>query len=64
MNGFLISGLRLEPGKRYSTVVDKSFHVSMAALDCSSVSKPGKLIHTYNHCLRGSFTTFNKIMPD
>ncbi|KAF6210917.1 hypothetical protein GE061_014029 [Apolygus lucorum] len=30
-------GLRLEPGKRYSTTVGKSFHVSMAALDCSSV---------------------------
>lgn len=30
-------GLRLEPGKRYSTTVDKSFHVSMAALDCSTV---------------------------
>lgn len=31
------AGLRLEPGKRYSTTVDRSFHISMAALDCSSV---------------------------
>ncbi|XP_014244668.1 46 kDa FK506-binding nuclear protein [Cimex lectularius] len=30
-------GLRLDPGKRYSTTVDKSFHVSMAALDCTTL---------------------------
>lgn len=33
----MILGLRLEPGKRYSTTVDKAFHVSMAALDATSV---------------------------
>lgn len=38
-------GLRLEPGKRYSTTVDKSFHVSMAALDCTTV-KSEKEVHS------------------
>ncbi|KAK9507053.1 hypothetical protein O3M35_008877 [Rhynocoris fuscipes] len=37
-------GLRLEPGKRYSTTVDKSFHVSMAALDCASVKSDNEVL--------------------
>ncbi|XP_037087972.1 46 kDa FK506-binding nuclear protein-like [Pollicipes pollicipes] len=31
-------GLILQPGKRYEQIVEKSFHVSMAALDVASVS--------------------------
>uniref|UniRef100_A0A1B6CVU2 FK506-binding protein n=1 Tax=Clastoptera arizonana TaxID=38151 RepID=A0A1B6CVU2_9HEMI len=37
-------GLVLEPGKRYSTVVEKSFHVSMAALDCTTVKKDKEIL--------------------
>uniref|UniRef100_A0A171B927 46 kDa fk506-binding nuclear protein n=1 Tax=Triatoma infestans TaxID=30076 RepID=A0A171B927_TRIIF len=37
-------GLRLEPGKRYSTTVDRSFHISMAALDCSSVKSDNEVL--------------------
>lgn len=37
-------GLMLEPGKRYSTTVEKSFHVSMAALDCSSVRNENEIL--------------------
>lgn len=40
----LFWGLRLEPGKRYSTTVDKAFHVSMAALDCSSVKTESEVL--------------------
>uniref|UniRef100_A0A146LIJ7 FK506-binding protein n=1 Tax=Lygus hesperus TaxID=30085 RepID=A0A146LIJ7_LYGHE len=36
-------GLRLEPGKRYSTTVGRSFHVSMAALDCASVKNENEV---------------------
>lgn len=32
-------GLRMEPGKRYSTTVGRPFHVSMAALDCSDATR-------------------------
>lgn len=29
----------MEPGKKYSTVVENTFHLSMAALDLESVKK-------------------------
>ncbi|XP_039291342.1 46 kDa FK506-binding nuclear protein isoform X1 [Nilaparvata lugens] len=38
-------GLILEPGKRYSTTVDKAFHVSMACLDCSSVNSDTEVLY-------------------
>jgi len=37
-------GLVLEPGKRYSTTVEKGFHVSNAALDCSSVRNDNEIL--------------------
>ncbi|BES94370.1 Peptidyl-prolyl cis-trans isomerase [Nesidiocoris tenuis] len=36
-------GLRMEPGKRYSTTVGRSFHVSMASLDCSSIKQDNEI---------------------
>ena len=30
---YTVSGLTLEPGKRYTQTVEQSFHLSMAALD-------------------------------
>ncbi|XP_075210549.1 46 kDa FK506-binding nuclear protein-like isoform X2 [Lycorma delicatula] len=43
-------GLVLEPGKRYSTTVDKSFHVSMAALDISSVKSDSEILSVILEC--------------
>lgn len=37
-------GLILEPGKRYTTTVEKSFHVSMAALDCTTVKQDQEIM--------------------
>ncbi|XP_054274978.1 46 kDa FK506-binding nuclear protein isoform X2 [Macrosteles quadrilineatus] len=37
-------GLVLEPGKRYSTTVEKGFHVSKAALDCSSIRNESEIL--------------------
>lgn len=37
-------GLILEPGKRYTTTVEKSFHVSMAALDCTTVRQDQEIM--------------------
>jgi hypothetical protein len=35
----MFTGIIMEPGKTYSTVVEKTFHLSMATLDIASVKK-------------------------
>lgn len=36
---FTFTGIVMEPGKKYSTVVENTFHLSMATLDLESVKK-------------------------
>lgn len=35
----VFTGIIMEPGKKYSTVVENTFHLSMAALDLDTVKK-------------------------
>lgn len=35
----VLTGIIMEPGKTYSTVVENTFHLSMATLDVASVKK-------------------------
>lgn len=39
---YFFLGLIMEPNKRYSQTVEKSFHVSMATLDVASAGKSTK----------------------
>lgn len=36
---FIISGLIMEPNKRYTQTVERAFHISMASLDGTRASK-------------------------
>lgn len=35
----MFTGIVMEPGKKYSTVVQNTFHLSMATLDLDTVKK-------------------------
>lgn len=39
---YIFVGLIMEPNKRYTQTVEKSFHVSMATLDVASAGKSKK----------------------
>lgn len=38
-NYVTFSGIVMEPGKKYSTIVENTFHLSMATLDLKTVAK-------------------------
>lgn len=54
----MFTGIIMEPGKKYSTVVENTFHLSMATLDLESVKK-GMFIILHSHYY---FSISHKIM--
>jgi hypothetical protein len=53
---FTLTGIVMEPGKKYSTVVENTFHLSMATLDLETVKKG--MYKAYNFMVQLNISLF------